>query len=359
MKFGLLNFFEHPAGGKTEHQIFKEQLETFRAAEDLGFDHLWAPEHHSTEYGFSASPMLTLAALATVTKRARLGTAVIVLPFHDPVRIAEEGAMVDLMSDGRLDLGVGRGFQPVEFRAFGIDQARSSEIFDEALQIIERAWTPEPLRFSGKHFSIEEQIVRPTPLQRPHPPIWLAAVTAPSFELAGTNGYNLLSTLVPGFHHELKAQYLHTYDRALRAGGHDPAKKESAAVCMVYCAETTEQARQDFGGPVLWYFRTMENYIAARGAPNESYETYERIRRYAHSVQWDELLQTRALVCGNPEHCIRQIEEIQHEYGFTQLICWTRLSGLDHRKILRSLQLFGNHVIPYFRRQEVEQAPAR
>ena len=208
MKFGLLNFFEHPAGGKTEHRIFQEQLETLRTAEDLGFDYLWAPEHHFTEYGFCASPLLTLAAMATVTKRIRLASGVVVLPFNDPVRIAEESAMVDLMSDGRLELGVGRGFQPVEFRGFGVDPAHSSEIFDEALQIIERAWTRETVAFAGKHFNIAEHVVRPKPLQQPHPPIWLAAVTAPSFELAGTRGYNLLATLVPGFHHALNVEYL-------------------------------------------------------------------------------------------------------------------------------------------------------
>ena len=103
MEFGVLNFFEHPAGGKTEHRVFKEQLDTLRAAEELGFDYIWAPEHHFTEYGFCASPMLTLAAMASVTKRVRLGSAVVVLPFNDPVRVAEEGAMIDLMKFERRD----------------------------------------------------------------------------------------------------------------------------------------------------------------------------------------------------------------------------------------------------------------
>jgi alkanesulfonate monooxygenase SsuD/methylene tetrahydromethanopterin reductase-like flavin-dependent oxidoreductase (luciferase family) len=100
VEFGLLHFFEHPAGGKTEHRIFKEQLDTLRSAEDMGFDHIWAPEHHFTEYGFCASPMLILAAMASVTNRIRLGSGVVVLPFNDSVRTAEEGAMIDLMSDG-------------------------------------------------------------------------------------------------------------------------------------------------------------------------------------------------------------------------------------------------------------------
>jgi len=354
MKFGVLNFFEHPAGGKTEHQVFKEQLETLSAAEEAGFDYIWAPEHHFTEYGFCASPMLTLAAMATITKKARLGTGVVVLPFSDPVRVAEDGAMIDLMSDGRLDLGVGRGFQPGEFRGFGIDQTKSHEMFDEALQIIQTAWTRDTVAFRGKHYNIEEHEVRPKPLQRPHPPIWLAAVTAPSFEMAGVRGYNLLCTLVPGFHSALTPEFLETYRRALRSKGHDPAQREIGAVCMVYCAETTEQARQDFGGSVLWYFRQMENYIAAHAAEQQiaGYEEYDKIKRFAHTIRWEELIDARAVVCGNPESCIRQIEEMHLQHGFTQLICWTRLSGLDHRKILRSFELMKSHVLPHFRRED-------
>jgi natural product biosynthesis luciferase-like monooxygenase protein len=351
MDFGILNFFEHPVGGKTEHRLFKEQLDTLRAAEELGFDYIWAPEHHFTEYGFCASPMLTLAAMTSVTKRIRLGSAVIVLPFNDPVRVAEEGAMLDLMSDGRFDLGIGRGFQPVEFHGFGADQARSHEIFAEALQIIERAWTGEPVAFNGIHFHVSEHMVQPRPIQQPHPPIWLAAVNAPSFEVAGMRGYNLLCTLVPGFHTPFTADYVQTYRRALRASNHDEAKRQMGALSMVYCAETTEQARQDFADPVLWYFRSMEKYVSSHTGPVKGYEEYEKVRRFARTVQWDDLLRTGALICGNPAECIKQIEQTREEHGFTQLICWTRLAGLDHRKVLRSMELFGGHVLPHFRRE--------
>ena len=359
MNFGILNFFEHPAGGKTEHRVFKEQLDTLRAAEDLGFDYIWAPEHHFTEYGFCASPMLTLAAIASVTKRVRLGSAVVVLPFNDPVRVAEEGAMIDLMSDGRFDLGVGRGFQPVEFRGFGIDQSQSHQIFSEALEIIERAWTGETVSFEGRHFKVDEHAVHPRPIQQPYPPIWLAAVSAASFEMAGMRGYNLLCSLAPGFH---TSEYVQTYRKALQTGRHDAAKKQIGALCMVYCADTTEQARQDFGGPVLWYFRMMEKYVAWQagkaGKPIEGYEEYERVRRYASTVHWDELLQTHALVCGNPVQCVEQIEEIREQCGFTQLICWTRLAGLDHRKVMRSMELLSKHVLPHFRRERAREKPA-
>jgi natural product biosynthesis luciferase-like monooxygenase protein len=359
MKFGVLHFFEHPAGEKSEHRVFREQLDTLRAAEDLGFDSVWAPEHHFTQYGFCASPMLTLAAMASVTRRVRLGTGVVVLPFNDPVRIAEEGAMIDLMSDGRLELGVGRGFQPVEFKGFGIDQATSGEIFEEALQIIERAWTADTVSFKGKHFNVQEHAVRPRPLQKPHPPIWMAAVGRPSFEMAGRHGYNLLCSLVPGFDGQTGTGLLDVYRTARHAAGHDP-EAQVGALCMVYCAETTAKARQDFGGPVLWYYRTIADYVAhpAGRAAVQSYEGYDATRRFARGVEWDQLLESGALICGNPDVCIKQIKELQRKHGFNHLLCWTRLAGLSHSNVLESMQLFNRYVMPHFRREEPDHRRA-
>ncbi len=361
MKFGMLHFFEHPAGGKSERQIFREQLDCMRAAEDMGFDSIWVPEHHSTEYGFSASPMVTLAAIASVTKRIRLGSGVLVLPFNDPIRVAEEGAMVDLMSDGRLDLRVGRGFQPIEYQGFTVDQSKSREIFDEALDVIVRAWTEEPMSFKGAHFDIPEQSVRPKPLQKPHPPIWIAAIGDPSFELAGRRGFNLLCSLVYGFKSERLHQLLADYREALRDGGHNPDEREIGALCMVYCSESAEQARQNFGAAVLWYYRNVAHLVAPplRQPPIEGYETYPSIRKAAQSVQWDELLDSGTLICGNPASCIRQIEDLQTKYGFTQILCWTRLSGLENRKVLRSMELIQTHVIPHFKRQAQERGTRR
>jgi luciferase family oxidoreductase group 1 len=350
MKFGMLNFYEQPAGGKTEHQIIKEQLECMRAAEDLGFDYIWAPEHHSTEYGYSASPMLTLAAIASVTKRIRLGSGVVVLPFNDPIRVAEEGAMLDLISDGRFELGLGRGFQPVEYRSFGVDQARSRQIFDEAVQLILQAWTQEAVKFKGAHFDVTDRPVRPKPLQKPYPPIWMAAIGDESFRSAGKQGFNLLCSMVYGFKSEAAAELIRLYRGALKAYEH--GQGQVGALCMVYCAETTERARQDFGGPALWYYRTIANYVAPRpGEPTvEGYEPYVYTRSAARTVQWDELLERGAVICGNPEECVNQIEEMQKNYGFDQILCWTRLAGLEHRKVLRSMELLQRDVIPHFRK---------
>jgi natural product biosynthesis luciferase-like monooxygenase protein len=360
MKFGVLHFFEQATSGKNEHQVIKEQLDCLRAAEDMGFDSIWVPEHHSTEYGFAASPMVTLAAVASVTKRIRLGSGVVVLPFNDPIRVAEEGAMIDAMSDGRLDLGVGRGFQPIEFQKFQVDQSKSREIFAEALEVIIRAWTQERISFKGSHFDIPQFSVRPKPVQKPHPPIWIAAISDPTFELAGKWGFNLLCSLLHGFRSEHLDGLVEEYRRTLRGAGHNSNNYRVGALCMVYCAESTEQARQDFGWPVMWYYRNIANHVAPskRDPAIGGYEAYPGIRFSTRTIQWDELLSGGALVCGNPQLCIRQIEELHRKYGFDQIICWTRLSGLENSKVLRSMELMQRHVLPYFKRTHQEEIRA-
>jgi alkanesulfonate monooxygenase SsuD/methylene tetrahydromethanopterin reductase-like flavin-dependent oxidoreductase (luciferase family) len=203
--------------------------------------------------------------------------------------------------------------------------------------------------------------VRPKPLQKPHPPIWIAAISDASFELAGSRGFNLLCSLVYGFKSERLHQLLEDYRNALRDKGHNPDEREIGALCMVYCCESTEQARQDFGGPVLWYYRNVANLVAPSlsQSPPEGYETYPSIRKSMQSVQWDELTNSGTLICGNPALCIQQIEDLQTKYGFTQVLCWTRLSGLENRKVLRSMELMQTHVIPHFKRPSHERATLR
>ncbi len=179
MKLGMLHLFENPVG-KTEHEVIKEQMELMYEAETLGFDSVWPAEHHFTEYGYCASPQVSLAAVAARTKRIRLGTGVVVLPFHNPVRVAEDFAFLDLMSDGRVDLGVGRGYQPGEYAGFGLadKQGESRAMFDEAINLVRQCWTEERVTFKGKYYQVDDLVVRPKPLQQPHPPIYMACLSA-------------------------------------------------------------------------------------------------------------------------------------------------------------------------------------
>jgi len=353
MKFGMLHLFENPIG-KSEHQIVKEQLDLMRAAEDLGFDSIWPAEHHFTEYGYCASPVVTLSAMASVTKRIRLGTGVVVLPFNHPIRVAEDYAMLDLMSDGRVDFGVGRGYQPNEYRGFRIDQSKSRGIFNESLDVILQAWTQERVNFKGIHYQFEDQPVRPKPLQKPHPPVWVASLSEATFAMVGKWGFNLLCAPVFGFQGKTADDLLANYRSALRAGGYEPASREVAALCMVYCAETNEQARREFAEPVLWYYRTIAKYVAppAGQEPIKTYEMYAATRDLAASITWDQLLGAGAVICGDRDYCREHIEKVRDRFGINLFLCWTRLGGLDHRKVLKSMDLMQKYVIPHFKNKD-------
>ncbi len=340
MRFGMLHLFENPIE-KTEHQIIHEQMELMRAAEDLGFDSVWPAEHHFTEYGYCASPSLSLAAIASETKRIRLGTGVVVLPLNHPLRVAEDYAFLDHLSQGRVDLGVGRGYQPLEFQRYGVEQGTTREQFDEALQVIQQAWTKGRVDFEGRHFRFSDVPVRPRPLQKPHPPIWMAALSPETFEIAGRYGLNLLYGSVFGLSPDVAGQRRADYHRGLAAGGHSAEGKSAGCLTMVYVADTMEKARDEFREAVLWYYRTIAKYVAPVPGQEavKSYEMYTAFRDVASAATWELLL------------------ELQQIYGFTELLCWTRLGGLDHRKVLRSMELMRDKVIPHLRESQPPPPP--
>lgn len=345
LQFGMLHLFENPVH-KTEHQIVKEQLDLMQAAEDLGFDSIWPAEHHFTEYGYCASTALMLAPIARVTKRIRLGTGVVILPFHNPLRVAEEFALLDLMSDGRLEFGVGRGYQPVEYQGFQVDQSRSRQIFKESLDVVLQAWTTGRVTYHGEHFRYDDQPVRPRPLQKPHPPVWVAGISNETFAQIGRLGCNLLCTQVFG---PIPPDLLAQYRAALREHGHDPSTRRVAVLCMAYAAETRQEAVRDFMDPVLWYYRTISKYVAGpKIVP--TYEAYDQARLLTAAMSWEQLLATGAVICGTPDDCIAQIETARARYGATDVLMWTRLGGFDNRKVMKSMHLMQKHVFPHFKK---------
>jgi alkanesulfonate monooxygenase SsuD/methylene tetrahydromethanopterin reductase-like flavin-dependent oxidoreductase (luciferase family) len=194
MQFGLFG------GARTKRAIGLEDslgydsfVDYVVEADRLGFRHMFLVEHHFTGHGQVSASMTLLAYLAAKTRRIRLGTAVVVLPWHNPVLIAEQAATLDLLSGGRFDFGVGKGYRQAEFDGFCIPIDEATERFDEALEIIRKAWTTEG-RFShhGKRWRYDNIVVEPEPLQRPHPPLWMAAGSPDSIRRAAREGYHLL-----------------------------------------------------------------------------------------------------------------------------------------------------------------------
>ncbi len=201
MRFGLFGGARTKRGpsvaathaGLGDSHSYRGFIEYVVEAERLGFDSVFLVEHHFTGQGQVSASLALLAYLAARTHRIRLGTAVVVLPWHNPVLIAEQAATLDLLSGGRLDLGVGKGYRAAEFHGFCIPPTEATERFDEAIEVIRKAWTTEG-RFShhGKRWHFEDIVVEPEPVQRPHPPLWLAASSPESIRRAAREGFNLL-----------------------------------------------------------------------------------------------------------------------------------------------------------------------
>ena len=351
MKLGMLHLFENPIGF-TEHQVVKNQMELMIEAERLGYDSVMPAEHHFSEYGYCASPQVSLAAVAARTSKIRLGTGVVVLPFHNPVRVAEDFAFIDLMSDGRVELGVGRGYQPMEYRGFGVDQTHSREIFDEGMQVIHKCWTEDRFSFHGKHYHFDDLCVRPKPLQKPTPPIYMACLSPDTFEIAGRYGYNVLMSTVFGLTVELAREGLVAYRRGRSEAGHDAATGKVACLVMVYPGRTREEARKTFGPRVTWYYRTIAKYVAPPTGQTDikGYEGYGKSRDLASKVEFDSLIDGTSIVCGEPEHCVEKLTNLGREFGFDELLCWTRIGGLENAKVLQAMELLGTDILPAVRK---------
>lgn len=359
LKFGLINFLENPMG-RSERQVVQEQNYVSQRAEEYGFDSIWLVEHHFSEYGHCVSSAVMLGSLAAATRLVRLGSGVVALPFQNPIRVAEEFALIDLLSDGRLEFGIGRGFQPVEFRGYGIDPTKSRTVFNEALEIILQAWTRDRVNFAGMHFRFEDVAVRPKPIQKPHPPIWLAAVSPQSFVYAGERGFNLICGPIFAPERDYLEKHLHAYREALRNHGFDPASRQIAALFMVYVAPSVSRAEADFSEAAVWCYRALSKSAAPSGgeAPVLSYERYIALRGAGAASTWGLIRDSAAVIWGTPDRCIERITQLHQRLGFTTLLCWTRVGSLDHRKVLDCMGLLQDQVIPQVKRETASRAPS-
>lgn len=353
LKFGQLHLFESPAG-RSEREVIGEQVELMVAAEHSGFDSVWIAEHHFTEYGYCGSPAVTLAAVAARTERIRLGTAVVVLPLNHPVRVAEDYAFLDNLSGGRVDVGVGRGYQPGEFDGYDVDQGASRAMFAESLDVIHRAWTEDRFSYDGEFYRVRDLCVRPRPVQQPHPPLWMAALSPESFDLCARFGLNLMCAPVFGFDLDTGVEHIERYRRTIaQQDGAGDARDEHdvAALAITYVAETSQQARAELRDAVLWYYRTLARYIAPAGdsRPRAGFELYGAAREFLETVDWDTTLERGAVVCGSPAEVTDRIEALRERCGLTHYLAWTRIGGLDRARVLRSMELMGERVMPAFR----------
>jgi natural product biosynthesis luciferase-like monooxygenase protein len=351
MKFGL--FYQLPCAlGQSETTRYQETIDQITYADELGFDVAWLAElHFYRPFSIMPTPLIVAAALAQCTKRIRLGIAVNLLPLHHPIRAAEEGATVDILSNGRLDFGVGRGTIAFHFQGFGVPREESRERFEETLEIIKKAWTEETLSFAGKYYRIPEVSVVPKPVQKPYPPIRIAANSPETAEFAGRKGYAVfaaspINPLPVKFY-----DHILVYRRALREAGHALERGDLAAAFPVYTADSKAQVRKEVEASLLHYFRTIDEQIrlSERGLDAGSYQWLSEVGKRAATITYEQIEETMG-VFGNPGECIAKITEVQRKAAIDHLICWFNPGGLvPHDQVMMAMERFAKAVIPAVR----------
>jgi alkanesulfonate monooxygenase SsuD/methylene tetrahydromethanopterin reductase-like flavin-dependent oxidoreductase (luciferase family) len=218
MKFGLFGGAKSGGDASADSQSYRKFIDYVLLAEELGYASLFVVEHHFTGNSQVSASLNLLSFIAGCTQRMRLGTAVVVLPWHNPVLLAEQVATLDLLSGGRFDFGVGKGYRDAEFESFCIPKAEATERFEECMAILRKAWTTKG-RFThqGKHWNFRNIVVEPRPTQQPHPPLWMGAGSPEAIRRAGREGYNLLLDQIAPI--ELTVERVACYRAALESTG--------------------------------------------------------------------------------------------------------------------------------------------
>jgi alkanesulfonate monooxygenase SsuD/methylene tetrahydromethanopterin reductase-like flavin-dependent oxidoreductase (luciferase family) len=365
MKFGWLTLGQSPAPGQDADRILT-LLDQAALAEDLGFDGLWLTEHHFSGESIYSDPVPFAAALCTRTRRIRIGFAVLQLALHHPVRLAVQLSLLDNLSGGRLDIGVGRGtlFNEFEFVGFGLRSTDARERMSEALSILTRALTGGPVVHTGTFFSVAVPELRPRPVQRPTPPIWHAVASATSFRHCGCNRHPILIAPLPlgkvrdglqdyalglqasGLSQEKQSRLLH--DAALwrwvYVGGSRAAAEDELATALMLTRQTMYAAREhnppDFRVDPLTQTPWTDSGVS-----------HEDAVRHA--------LRTSAIV-GSYQDVAEQVAELRN-IGVGHLLCQMSIGYLDHEKTIASMKRFATAVMPYFaaadtRRQTTESS---
>ncbi|MEE9240953.1 MAG: LLM class flavin-dependent oxidoreductase [bacterium] len=346
MKFSLFYIPACQEESTPAHE-FEELMEQCVAADELGFDTVFIAEHHFSRVGICPSPLMILTAIAQKTSRIRLGTGICVMSFHNPVHLAEQAALVDVLSGGRLELGVGRGSQPREFQGYDVPPSESRGRLKEGIKLLSRLLEGESVTFQGEYFSCAEAEIFPKPIQKPRPPIWIAGTSPETYAFAGQNDFNVLASGTfkgPSFYRD-KMDYF--FD-AVRARGGNPDDYPAAIAHHIHVCDDPEAAWKQIEPAESWYlaYRSSVNAIEM---PIE--EKGHLKRNYSYNLNVREMIENGGTV-GPPEKVIADIKRLREEFGINHLILFM-LRGISQKDMLRSLELFSKEVMPVFQDEKV------
>ena len=342
MRFGTFSY-NQARPRVPERQAFEELLEQIELTEKLHFNEAWFAEHHHSDYGMLASPNLIIAALARRTERLRFGNLVNVLPLYDPMRLAEECSMLDILTNGRLNIGLGRGV-PKDDMKHRLDRETAQARFDEGIEILMRAWSGETFSYAGKAWGYDEISCRPQPLQKPHPPIYYGATSPDSPAMVARRGWNLA----------LSRQPLTNCAKAIdkyRAELNHIASKGSGDAIMVrdiYVADTDEQAWREAVPELMRFWQlATDNYWRGDTLSEADLTRFtERYAYYPGGLTIKRLDEWGTSLIGSPETVIKKARMMIATARPDSLVGMFQFGGLKHEQVMHSIELFGTKVMP-------------
>ena len=358
IEFGIVDSFSYSfmTSAPNIADTYERLICGVQRLEQLGFGYYFVTEHQSEDIAMCTTPAVYLTAIAQRTSSIRLGAMIFQLPFHNPLRLAQDMAMVDQLSRGRVDFGVGAGVREHEFLRWKMSFDERRDMSAEAMEIIMKAWSEENFTYDGKYWQFEEALPWPKPYQKPHPPVWMAAASPSTIELAAKMNYNIAQSLEPD---EVAAEKNKRWRTLWKEAGHDGPTPRSTLDRTIYVADTDEQARKEaephlvtqvaqmFLNPGERVARTKIGFV--RGSGNAAAHSEERIRTYKNMASGiDFWLETGLAHVGSAETVARRIEAQQKLIGYQVLCSHFRFGDLTNEQVDKSIRLFGEKVIPTF-----------
>jgi alkanesulfonate monooxygenase SsuD/methylene tetrahydromethanopterin reductase-like flavin-dependent oxidoreductase (luciferase family) len=325
MQVGLLQFFSWPDRKVPLPAVYERALRRIDVMEHAGYDAVWLAEHHFTSYSVCPSVHVMATHVAARTRRLRIGTAVTLAAFYHPLRIAEEIALLDVLSGGRVNWGAGRGFDATEFATFGVAPAESAERFREAVEVVLAAWRSERLDFSGKYHQFSGVEVLPKPLQQPHPPTWVAATSPDAIGWAASRGLSIL--MDPHSTHGEIARKRDAYGAQLAAHGFSLAGRTLPVARLVAIAPTDAEAEEVARRGARW---TTGSYVKAKSmnAFRADGAELDPVAHYLRDV----------IVHGSPAKVVAELQRLRDEIPLDYLM----LAPLSEK----TFELFTDEVLP-------------
>lgn len=354
MRFGWLTLALSPSPEEDAARI-DQQIEQVCYAETLGFGDVWLTEHYFTGESVYNDALLFAAAIAMRTERIRIGFAVLQMPFHHPVRLAVQLSLLDNLSRGRIDVGIGKGtvFNEYEFIGYGLRSADSRERLEEAQDIFTRLFRETPLTYKGKYFNLHVPELRPRPVQMPGPPLWRSVISPSSFTDCGRLGIPILTSRLPV---DRIAERWKLYEAGLIEGGHDEATRtrlleQSALWRNVYVAESDAQAEDELSSVLL---ETRHHMMHVRNDLNPDDFSIDPVmlNPWTNPAVSDAealpFILSTGSIFGSPKRVREQVAELR-DVGVRHLLCQTGFGDMSHAQNMASMRRFGEEVMPAFR----------